>query len=119
MHLYMDMYHYVSQNTGFKNKKNVSSSQTNPSIKLCLNFHLLLMELCYLLQPASLLNRLSALLLVHTPGLRRSLTVTQAGVGQLKKWRISVKGGVLVTHELQRNANTANKQAQMIPQVQK
>lgn len=84
MHMPMYRYQYVSQNTGFKNMKNVSSRQTNPSIKLWLNFHLLLMESCYLLQPASLLNRLSALFLVYTLGLRHSLTVTQAGVGQLK-----------------------------------
>lgn len=81
----MCMYQHVSQNTGFKNKKNISSSQANPSVKLCLNFCILLMELYYLLQPASLLNRLSVLFLVHTLGLRHSLTVNaQAGVGQLK-----------------------------------
>lgn len=101
-----------------KNKKNVSSSQANPSIKLCLNFHILLMEFCYLLQPASLLNRLSVLFLVHNLGLRHSLNSEHSGrSGTIKKWRISVKGGFLVTHELQRNANTAKKQAQITPQV--
>lgn len=126
IHMYMYMYTYVSQNTSFKNKKNVTSSQTNASLKLWLNFHLLLMQRCCLLTAYLIdLQAISCISSIY-PWSEMFIYNDAGSSGTIKKRRTPIKErAFLEAHEFQRNANMffssdiANKQAQIILHVWK